>query len=371
MSSQISLDGVSLAAPVVEEREQRRVREVLASGQLAAGEEVAAFETAFAEYCGADHAVATSNGTTALHAALAALGIGEDDRVLTTPLSFVATANAVRLVGAEPVFADVDPQSYNLDPDAARRRIEALDGEVDAIMPVHLYGLPAALDRFRAMADAYDAELVEDAAQAHGATYRGEHVGSFGDAGCFSFYPTKNMTTGEGGMVVTDDAATARRVRSFVNHGRDPDDGSVHRRVGHNFRMTDVAAAIGREQLDRLPDFVERRREHARRLNEGIDAASVATPSESAYKRHAYHQYTVQTPERDALAEGLERRGIDTGVYYPTPIHEQPAYDGVSERFPVAERLSGEVLSLPVHPSLEGDTVETIAAAVEAVVGDE
>ena len=371
MSSQISLDGVSLAAPVVEEREQRRVRDVLDSGQLAAGEEVAAFEAAFAEYCGTDHAVATSNGTTALHAALSALGIGEGDRVLTTPLSFVATANAVRLVGAEPVFADVEPDSYNLDPDAARRRIETLDGDVDAIMPVHLYGLPAALDRFRAMADAYDAHLIEDAAQAHGATYRGESVGSFGDAGCFSFYPTKNMTTGEGGMVVTDDDDVARRLRSFINHGRDPEDGSVHQEVGHNFRMTDLAAAIGRAQLDRLPDFVDRRRDNARRLNEGIDAPSITTPSEAAYKRHAYHQYTVRTPDRDALAAGLERVGIDTGVYYPTPIHEQPAYDDVTERFPVAERLTDEVLSLPVHPSLEPDTVDEIATAVGTVVDDE
>jgi len=371
MSSQINLDGVSLADPVVEDREQRRVRSVLESGHLAAGSEVAAFESAFADYCGTDHAVATSNGTTALHAALAALDIGEGDRVLTTPLSFVATANAIRLVGAEPVFADVDPDSYNLDPEAASERVDALDGDVDAIMPVHLYGLPAEMDRFRALADACDATLVEDAAQAHGATYRGEPVGSLGDAGCFSFYPTKNMTTGEGGMVVTDDDAVARRLRSFINHGRDPEDGSVHRSVGHNFRMTDIAAAIGRAQLERLPDFVESRRANARRLSAEIDAASITTPTEAAYKRHSYHQYTVRSTDRDALASDLERVGIDTGVYYPTPIHEQPAYDDVESSFPVAERLTREVLSVPVHPSLATETVETIATAINTVVDDE
>ena len=367
MSSQSNLDGVSLADPVIDAREQRRVRSVLESGHLAAGSEVAAFEAAFAEYCGTDHAVATSNGTTALHAALAALDIGEGDRVLTTPLSFVATANAIRLVGATPVFADVDARTFNLDPDAAQRQIDSLDGDIDAIMPVHLYGLPAAMDRFRELAERYDATLIEDAAQAHGATYRGEPVGSLGDAGCFSFYPTKNMTTGEGGIVVTDRDDVARRLRAFINHGRDPDDGSVHQFVGHNFRMTDLAAAIGRAQLDRLPEFVAARREHARILSDGIDTDSVSTPIEAAYTRHSYHQYTIRTPDRDALADALERAGIDSGVYYPTPIHEQPAYDDVDDQYPVAEELTDEVLSLPVHPSLDTETVEAVATAVNTI----
>jgi dTDP-4-amino-4,6-dideoxygalactose transaminase len=371
MNSQTSLDDVSLANPVIGGREQRRVREVLESGQLAAGDEVEAFEDAFADYCGTEHAVATSNGTTALHAALSALDIGEGDRVLTTPLSFVATANAVRLAGGTPVFADVDARTFNLDPDAAQRRIDQLGGDIDAIMPVHLYGLPAAIDRYRELADRYDAALIEDAAQAHGATYRGEPVGSLGDAGCFSFYPTKNMTTGEGGMVVTDREDVAQRLRAFINHGRDPDDGSVHRSVGHNFRITDLAATIGRAQLDRLPDFVDARREHARRLNEGIDVEEITTPTEAAYKRHSYHQYTIRSSERDALADALARVGIDTGVYYPRPIHRQPAYDHVDERYPVAERLTDEVLSLPVHPSLDTGTVESIATAINTTDNDE
>ena len=371
MSQQTSLDDVSLAAPVIAEREHQRVREVLDSGYLAAGSEVEAFEDAFADYCGTDHAVATSNGTTALHAALASLGIGEGDRVLTTPLSFVATANAIRLAGATPVFADVNARTYNLDPDAAQRRIDALDGDIDAIMPVHLYGLPAAMDRFRQLAERYDATLIEDAAQAHGATYRGQSVGSMSDAGCFSFYPTKNMTTGEGGMVVTDRDDVARRLRSFINHGRDPEDGSVHRSVGHNFRMTDLAAAIGRAQLDRLPGFVEARREHAHRLTERIDAPGVTTPTEASYKRHSYHQYTVRVPGRDALADALAERGIDTGVYYPTPIHEQPAYAGVDDGFPVAEELTDTVLSLPVHPSLDAETVDAIADAINTTSDNE
>jgi len=365
------IDEVSLASPVIGDREIRKVAEVMESGQLAAASEVESFESEFADYCGTEHAVATSNGTTALHAALAAIDIGDGDRVLTTPLSFVATANSIRLTGAEPVFADVDPVSYNLDPDAARDRIRELDGDIDAIMPVHLYGLPAEMDRYRALADRYDAALIEDAAQAHGAEYRGMPVGSIGDVGCFSFYPTKNMTTGEGGMVVTDRDDVAREVRSFINHGRDPDDGSVHQSVGHNFRMTDVAAAIGRAQLRRLPSFVQTRRENAHRLTDRLVTSAVETPSEPAYARHAYHQYTITTTNRDALMTELDRYGIGSGIYYPTPIHEQPAYDSIDRSFPVAEGLTERVLSLPIHPDLTGETIDAIASAINGFETDE
>jgi len=371
MNPHATLEEVPLAAPAIGDREIRQVAAVMESGQLAAASEVEAFESAFADYCDAEHAVATSNGTTALHAALAALGIEDGDRVLTTPLSFVATANSIRLAGGDPVFADVDPVSYNLDPDAARDRIRELDGDIDAIMPVHLYGLPAEMDRYRALADQYDAALIEDAAQAHGAAYRGIPVGSIGDVGCFSFYPTKNMTTGEGGMVVTDRDDVARELRAFIDHGRDPDDGSVYRSVGHNFRMTDVAAAIGRAQLRRLPEFVRTRRENAHRLTDRIVTSAVETPTEPAYARHAYHQYTITTPYRDALASELDRYGIGSGIYYPTPIHEQPAYDGIERSFPVAERLTDRVLSLPIHPELTGETVDAIASAINGFSTDE
>ena len=360
-------DDVPIAAPRIGEAERARVDEVLASGRLAAGEEVDRFEAAFADYCDVDSAVATANGTAALQAALTAVGIGEGDRVVTTPLSFVATANAVRLAGGEPVFADVDPETLTLDPDAVEAVLEARD-DVAAILVVHLYGLPADVERFRELADAHDVALVEDAAQAHGATVDGRRVGSFGDAACFSFYPTKNMTTGEGGMVTTDDDAVADRVRSFVDHGRTADGGSYeHARTGHNLRMTEMAAVMGREQLTRLPFFTERRRRNARRLTDALAETPLEPQTVPDGRRHVYNQYTVRCPDREAVRERLESAGVETRVYYPTPIHEQPAYDGHDVSLPHAEAAAESVLSLPVHPGVADDDVDRIArAAVEA-----
>lgn len=351
---------IPIAAPEISERARERVDSVLESGSLAAGEEVRAFENQFADYCGVDHAVAVANGTVALQTALVASGIGDGDRVVTTPLSFVATANAVRFCGATPVFADVDPETLNLDPDAVRET--AADGDVDAILPVHLYGLPAAMDELAAIADVHDAVLIEDAAQAHGAKYRGDHVGTIGDVGTFSFYPTKNMTTGEGGMVVTDDETVADRARRFVNHGRDGS--GEHASLGHNFRLTNVAAAIGQTQLELLPFFVRARRANASRLTEGAREGGLDVLSDPPDRRHAYHQYTVRTDDRDALIAHLDESGIDTSVYYPTPIHEQPAYDGWDPEVPVAERATETVLSVPVHPQLSPTDVVRVADAL-------
>jgi dTDP-4-amino-4,6-dideoxygalactose transaminase len=350
---------IPIARPSIGPDEQAGVAAVLDDGMIADGPEVRAFEREFADYCDAAHGVATSNGTTALHAALAALGVGPGDRVLTTPFSYVATANAVRLAGATPVFADIDPETYALDPDAAAARLDA-DDDIAAILVVHLYGLPADMDRFRALADEHDVALVEDAAQAHGARYRGEPVGSLGDAGCFSFYPTKNMTTGEGGMVVTDDPDLAERAARFVNHGRD--DEGRHVTLGHNFRLTSVAAAMGRAQLDKLPGFIEARRSNAARLAERLEPFHGTLPTEPDGRRHAYHQFTVRTPERERFRAHLEERGVGSKVYYPVPIHREPAYDR-DESYPAAERAAEEVVSLPVYPELTDDELATVADA--------
>jgi len=354
------------ANPSLGAEEKRRVEAVIDSGMLAEGEVVETFQSEFADYCGVDHGVATTNGTTALHAALVGLGVGEGDRVLTTPFSFIATANAVRLAGAEVDFVDVDPRTYNIDPDALEARLR--DGEpVDAVIAVHLYGLPADVGRLGELADEYDFRLLEDAAQAHGARYDGERVGSFGDAACFSFYPTKNMTTGEGGMILTDDEAVADRARRFVDHGRTT--GYEHASVGHNFRMTNLAAAIGRAQLDRLPEFTRARRTNAARLTERLsDVPDVVTPLEPDGYEHVYHQYTVRVPDRDALKEHLASRDIGSGVYYPIPIHEQPAYEDVSGPYPVSEACAEEVLSLPVHPELDDADLDKIAEATAGAI---
>ena len=353
---------ISIADPEMGDREIERVVETLESGMLADGPEVREFEDEFAAFCGADRGVATSNGTTALHAAFEALDVGDGDTVITSPYSFVASANSIRLAGAEPVFADVDPDTFNLDPTAVEEVIRR-ENDVAAILTVHLYGLPSEMDRLRELADEHDLALVEDAAQAHGAEYRGERVGSLGDAACFSFYPTKNMTTGEGGMITTTREDVAERAESFVNHGRPPEGGYEHVRTGHNFRMTSMAAAIGRVQLDRLPDYNAARRDNAEYLTEAL-ADDVVTPVEPDDHRHVYHQYTIRTDDRDGLADHLEAEGVGTGVYYPTPVHELAAYEGVDHAAPVAERTAEQALSLPVHPNVSEADRRTIVSAI-------
>jgi dTDP-4-amino-4,6-dideoxygalactose transaminase len=355
---------VPIADPEMGERDIERVREVMESGRIADGPEVRAFEDEFAALCEADHGVATSNGTTALHAAFEALGVGRGDKVVTTPFSFVASANAIRLAGAEPVFADIDHLTYNLDPVAVEEVVREED-DVAALLPVHLYGLPAEMDHLLDVADDHDLAVVEDAAQAHGAEFRGQRVGSLGDAACFSLYPTKNMTTGEGGVVTTDRDDVAEEAASFVNHGRPPEGGYEHVRVGHNFRMTSVAAAIGRVQLERLSDYNAARRSNAAYLTDSLADAAVETPTEPDDRTHVYHQYTIRTDDRDGLTDYLDDAGVGTGVYYPTPIHEQPAYDAVSHDAPVAERAADEALSLPVHPNVSEQDLRTIAAAIQ------
>jgi dTDP-4-amino-4,6-dideoxygalactose transaminase len=355
---------ISMAAPEFGEQEIDAVTAVLEDGMVADGPEVREFESEFADYCDADHAVGVANGTAALHAAFEALDIGEGDRVVTTPLSFVASANAIRLAGATPVFADIDPVTYNLDPEAAERAVQETDA--DAMLVVHLYGLPAEMDTLADIAADEGVKLIEDAAQAHGARYDGRPVGTFGDAAAFSFYPTKNMTTGEGGMVLTDDAEVAKRTASYINHGRTGTEAYAHEHVGHNFRMTSIAAAIGRAQLDKLPEWVEQRRANAAHLSDALDGvAGVDAPVEPDGARHAYHQYTVRTADREALREQLSDADVGSSVYYPTPIHRLGAYDDIDASAPVAEQAADEVLSLPVHPKLTDDELERIAAAVQ------
>ncbi|WP_122088972.1 DegT/DnrJ/EryC1/StrS family aminotransferase [Halalkalicoccus subterraneus] len=353
---------IPIANPDIGEGEQEAVADVLDSGYIASGDVVTDFEEEFAAFCEADRGVATANGTAALHATCEALDV-RGQAVVTTPFSFVATANSIRLAGGEPVFADIDPETYNLDPDAAEAILRERE-DVAAIMPVHLYGLPAAMDRFVELGEEYDVAVIEDAAQAHGATVDGRPVGSIGDVACFSFYPTKNMTTGEGGMVTTDDPEIEAGVRQFINHGRDGSAQYAHTSVGHNLRLTNIAAGIGRVQLDRLEEFTEARQDNARRLTDGLSDTGVETPVVPDDRTHVYHQYTVRTEDRDGLKEALERADVGSKVYYPTCIHELAAYDGYSADVPNASRACDEVLSLPVHPHVSADDIDRIVDAV-------
>jgi dTDP-4-amino-4,6-dideoxygalactose transaminase len=353
---------IPIANPDVGSAESAAAGEVINSGMIADGERVREFESEFAEYCGSEHGVATSNGTTALHAAIEALSLGEGDKIVTTPFSFIASSNAIRLAGAEPIFAEINPKTFNLSPESVREVVERHD--VEAILTVHLYGLPSDVGELQSIADEYDIYLIEDCAQAHGSSYRGQRVGSFGDVACFSFYPTKNMTTGEGGMVTTSDSDLSERIRSFVNHGRPPEGGYEHVRVGQNYRMTSIAAAIGKVQLDKLPRYIEQRRANGERFSSEIQNRLVRTPTVPNRRTHAYHQYTLLTENRDEFADFLRAEGVGAKVYYPKCIHQQPAYESYSPDVPVAEWISSRVISIPVHPELTEEEVTNIIDAV-------
>jgi dTDP-4-amino-4,6-dideoxygalactose transaminase len=353
-------DPIPIARPGIGPEEKAAVLEVLESGTLAQGPRVAAFEAAFAAYCGVKHAVATSSGTTALHLALLAHGIGPGDEVITSPFTFVATANAVLYVGARPVFVDIDPVTFNIDPALIAG---ALTPRTRAILPVHLFGLPADLDAILEIAQARGLAVIEDACQAHGAEYRGRKVGSFG-TGCFSFYPTKNMTAGEGGMITTNDDGVAERCRLLRQHGMRRR--YAHEALGFNFRLTDLQAAIGLVQLGKLDRFNRARRANADFFSKHL--RSVGVPAVPEGVTHVFHQYTVRVPggKRDRLLARLREGGIGAEVYYPGLVYHQEPYRsaGYSDYLPIAERAVGEVLSLPVHPAL---TTEELGRIVEEV----
>lgn len=354
---------IALAHPMIGEEEKAAVMRVLDSGQLAQGPVVEEFEAAFARWVGVKHAVAASSGTTALHLAMLGHDIGPGDEVVTSPFTFIASANAALYVGARPAFADVEQATFCIDP----ARIEAaVTARTKAIMPVHLYGHPAQMDEIVDIARRRNLLLIEDAAQAHGAEVHGRKVGALGFTAVFSLYPTKNMTSGEGGFVTTDDDALAARLRSLRQHGET--ERYHHDILGYNFRMTDLCAAIGLAQLRKVDAFTAARRRNAQVLSDGLAGIDgVVPPVERPGYRHVYHQYTVRVSgDRDGLRTRLAARGIGTGVYYPLPIHQQPVYQklGYSDQMPVAERMAHEVLSLPVHPALTEPDLARIAGAV-------
>lgn len=348
---------ISIAKPLLGEEELSAVKKVIESGMIACGPKVEEFEKQFASFIGIKHAIATTSGTTALHIALIAVGVEKGDEVIVPAFSFIATANVVLFCNAKPVFCDVNPQTFNIDID----RIEPLITEdTKAIMPVHLYGQPADMKPILEIAEKHGLHIVGDAAQAHGARYDGKMIGGFGDMECFSFYPTKNMTTGEGGMITTNNDDIAEKLYSLRNHGREKTKwGYEHGQVGYNYRMTDVAAAIGIEQLKKLSQFNKIRREHAQYYNENLKDVEKPYVLENA--EHVYHQYTIKSKDRDKLIHRLRNNDIGYGIYYPKPLHfyshlKQYAHGGLRN----SEHLADEVLSLPVHPALDKMDLEKI-----------
>jgi perosamine synthetase len=352
---------INIAKPIIGEEEKRAVLEVLDSGIIAQGPRVKSFEASFAAFCGVKHAIATTSGTTALHVALLAAGIGQHDEVITSPFTFIASANSILYTGARPVFVDIDPATYNIDPQLIEA---AITPRTKAILPVHLFGLSCDMDQILDIARRHSLSIIEDACQSHGAVYKGKRVGSFG-IGTFSFYPTKNMTSAEGGMITTDDDLIAEHCQVIRQHGMRRR--YYHDELGFNFRMTDVHAAIGLEQLKKLETNNATRRKNASYLSQHLHG--LITPVTPPGCEHVFHQYTVRLPggKRDALRAFLQENGIGSEVYYPVPVHKQVLYTqhlAYQSEFPQAERLSGEVLSLPIHPALSQDDLNLIVEKV-------
>jgi perosamine synthetase len=361
---------IHVAKPLLGEEEKRAVLEVLTSGMLAQGRKVEEFEKRFAEFIGVKHAIATSNGTTALHAALLANGIRKGDEVITSPFTFIATANAILMTGAKPVFVDIEEKSFNLD----LKLVEgAITPRTKAILLVHLFGRPVEMDKLGEIAWKHNLLIIEDACQAHGAEFNGKKVGSFG-TGCFSFYPTKNMTTGEGGVVTTNSDDVAEKMKKIISHGSEKR--YYHEFLGYNYRMTDIAAAIGLGQLKKLNSFNEMRKRNAAYFSRKLDCIVGLELPEIIFG-HVFHQYTLRvTPEfgktREEVIGFLKGAGIGSSVFYPVPIHKQEAYLTYKVlSFPVAEKLAKEVLSIPIHPGLKEEDLNYIIGELKRLDGDQ
>ncbi|MHB1873545.1 MAG: DegT/DnrJ/EryC1/StrS family aminotransferase [Streptosporangiaceae bacterium] len=348
------------------------VSAVLRSGKLRQGEVTARFEDSFARRVGARHAIAVSSGTAALHLAYLAL-FGPGDEVIVPAFTFVATASMLRAVGAVPVFADVDPRTFTLSPADIEHRITP---RTRGIAGVHLFGNACDVDALSAIAARHGLALVWDAAQSLGTEYRGREAGSYPAAACYSFYPTKNITTGEGGMVVTDDPGLAAALRLSRSQGAAAK--YLHTGLGFNYRMTDLAAALGLRQLARLDTYLARRRENAAVLTAGLaGVAGVLTPEVTEHAAHTYNQYCVligwpdgpgPEPGRDSVGSALTGYGVETAVHYPRPLHRQPMFDGQGDGLAVSERLSEHILALPVHPGISAAQAAAVAAAVDDAV---
>jgi len=353
---------IPAAKPIIGDEEREAVDRVLRSGMIAGGPEVAAFESEFgAQVAGGWQCVAVNSGTAGSHLGLLAAGVGRGDEVIVPSFTFAATANSVALTGATPIFVDIEPETFCLDPAAVEA---AITPRTKGIMPVHLYGHPANMTALNALAQKHGIAIFEDAAQAHGAQWQGQSVGTFGEFGMFSLYPTKNMTSGEGGMVSCHDAEFARRVQLLRNQG-------MERRyenevVGFNARMTDVHAAIGRVQLTKLAGWTQQRQANAKFFDDHLEGVVIPVVAPGAV--HVYHQYTIRVvdQDRDAFAARLLELGVGTGVYYPIPNHRLPSFN-LALDLPQTESAAQEVLSLPVHPSLSSADLEKIVTAINSL----
>ena len=344
----------------------RGLAEVLESCAFVLGPNVREFEREAASYLGVKHAIGVASGTDALHLALRAAGVGEGDEVITTPFTFIATAEAIRYVGAVPVFVDIDPRTFNIDPTAIEA---ALTPQTKAVMPVHLFGQPADMERIQSICTHRKLALIEDCAQSFGATIQGRQTGTFGTAAGYSFFPSKNLgACGDGGLVVTDSDDLAETIRMLHNHGSKVR--YYHDAIGYNSRLDEMQAAILRVKLRHLDEFNRGRRRVARLYSDLMDKLPVETPCEDDIGIHVYHQYTLLTDRRDAVMEALRHANIACAVYYPVPLHKQQAFAAECRglTLPVAESVAARCLSLPIYPELEEANIRHIVSVIRAAL---
>lgn len=359
---------IPIAKPQIGEEEIKEVTEVLKSGMLAQGKKVKELEEQFAKYIGTKYAIATSSGTTALHVALLAHGIKPGDEVITSPFTFIASANSIMFCGAKPVFADIDENTFNIDP---KRIEEKITPKTKAILPVHLFGQACDMDAICKIAEKHKLILIEDACQSHGAEYHGKKAGSFG-TGCFSFYPTKNMTTGEGGMITTNDERVYSKAKLLREHGMP--ERYKHTMLGYNYRMTDISAAIGIVQLQKLEKYIQKRKENAEFFSKNIHIPGIILPRTINNAKHVYNQFTMRITDqfkfkREELMQKLTEAGIGNVIYYPTPVYEQEPYK--NQKYPAdcktAEKICREVLSIPIHPNVTLEDLEQIRKFFQSI----
>jgi dTDP-4-amino-4,6-dideoxygalactose transaminase len=342
------------------------VQDVLNQSQFILGPNVAALETEIAAYSGSAFAIGVASGTDALLLALRACGIGPGDEVITTPFTFIATAEVIALLGAVPVFVDIEPDTFNIDPEKIEQKITA---KTRAIIPVHLFGHPAAMTAILGLAEKYKIKIIEDCAQAFGAEHHGKKVGAFGDCGCFSFFPSKNLAGyGDGGMIVTNDEDVAKKIRMLRNHGSTVR--YYHSLIGYNSRLDEIQAAIIRVKFKHIDSFNTSRHANAEIYRTLLHLSGMTLPTERLGCRHVYHQFTIRSVRRDRIMAALQENGIASAVYYPVPLHRQEAFaggDAARERLACAEACAGEVLSLPMFPELSQDEIRIICDVVNRV----
>ncbi|MBT8172230.1 DegT/DnrJ/EryC1/StrS family aminotransferase [Candidatus Bathyarchaeota archaeon] len=362
---------IPIAKPNFGTEENDAVKEVLKSGIIASGPKTKKFENEFAEYIGVKHAISVTNGTIALDVALKTLNLDSGDEVITSPFSFIASGNCILFQNAKPVFADIDPKTFNIDPSDV---VEKITKKTKAIIPIHMFGQPARMDVLKEITQEKNIILIEDAAQAHGAECNTKKVGSIGDIGCFSFYATKNMTTGEGGIVTTNDQKIANRIRLLINHGQNRK--YHHRILGYNYRMTELCAAIGSVQLKKLEGFNKKRIFNADSLSNGINKFSgLTTPYIKKDVKHVFHQYVIRVEDnysnsRDELANLLTEKGIGNAIHYPIPIYRQPLYynKGYNKIYcQNTEETCKRILSLPVHPLVNEKDLQYILKGLQEI----